>query len=567
MGPLRRLRPALPPLRLRDADAGRGRLRLADLLRGPEAALRALRARTPGGRGRLAVGRSAPLPARAAPDLRRRRARVARCARGGDRDEGRPGRDHERRDGQPPALHLPRLLPAGLQGEREGQPARHPRPGRDRAGRRDPQRLDGHPDRARRVERPRHRRPLRRDDDRRRALPAGGSGLRRRLLDRVAPTPAHLDERPLPERARELERRRRALPDGAGRAAGRRPLPRAAADVQGAAAGGLVRAVLRDGRVARVRARVIDPDGQPAADRLGGARARGRAPRCCAPGVHARLQPLGCPRRALGAAAAGGEPGDARRRARPVRDADLALRLHAVRERPRQHRLCEEDDAGALAGGGSTGRAVDRPVRPPRRRLPDGRLARRLGGRRRPPGVGGAEPVRLRRQRHADPGIREPGADDHGARLASGAAPGREAAGRLEGAGGSGALMQPGFPLWLVVTHFLNILFLTLLARSGLEILSAFPKLYLSDHCPPGRELVRFTRRTFRPESPPTWTSLDEEESWSPVIALPGRKNLGLARHWHFMTIQFWILTGLVYVALLFVDAQWRRLVPTSWSI
>src|SRR5581483_5515287 len=325
--------------------------------------------------------------------------------------------------------------------------------------------------------------------------------------------------------------------------------------------------VLRDGRVARVRARVIDPDGQPAADRLGGARARGRAPRCCAPGVHARLQPLGCPRRALGAAAAGGEPGDARRRARPVRDADLALRLHAVRERPRQHRVCEEDDAGALAGGGSTGRAVDRPVRPPRRRLPDGRLARRLGGRRRPPGVGGAEPVRLRRQRHADPGIREPGADDHGARLASGAAPGREAAGRLEGAGGSGALMQPGFPLWLVVTHFLNILFLTLLARSGLEILSAFPKLYLSDHCPPGRELVRFTRRTFRPESPPTWTSLDEEESWSPVIALPGRKNLGLARHWHFMTIQFWILTGLVYVALLFVDAQWRRLVPTSWSI
>ncbi len=127
--------------------------------------------------------------------------------------------------------------------------------------------------------------------------------------------------------------------------------------------------------------------------------------------------------------------------------------------------------------------------------------------------------------------------------------------------------MQPGFPLWLVATHFLNILFLTLLARSGLEILSAFPKLYLSDHCPPGRELVRFTRRTFRPESPPTWTSLDEEESWSPVIALPGRKNLGLARHWHFMTIQFWILTGLVYVALLFVDAQWRRLVPTSWSI
>jgi DMSO/TMAO reductase YedYZ molybdopterin-dependent catalytic subunit/thiosulfate reductase cytochrome b subunit len=127
--------------------------------------------------------------------------------------------------------------------------------------------------------------------------------------------------------------------------------------------------------------------------------------------------------------------------------------------------------------------------------------------------------------------------------------------------------MHYGFPVWIVLTHFLNILFLTLLARSGIEILSAFPKLYLSDHCPPGREFIRFTKRTFSADSAKLWSSLDEEESWSPAIALPGRKNLGLARHWHFMTIQFWILTGLAYVILLFVDAQWRRLVPTHWSI
>lgn len=127
--------------------------------------------------------------------------------------------------------------------------------------------------------------------------------------------------------------------------------------------------------------------------------------------------------------------------------------------------------------------------------------------------------------------------------------------------------MQYGFPLWLVLTHFLNILFLTLLARSGIEILSAFPKLYLSDHCPPGREFIRFSKRTFSADAAKPWSSLDEEESWSPAVALPGRKNLGLARHWHFMTIQFWILTGLAYVILLFVDAQWRRLVPTHWSI
>ena len=100
------------------------------------------------------------------------------------------------------------------------------------------------------------------------------------------------------------------------------------------------------------------------------------------------------------------------------------------------------------------------------------------------------------------------------------------------------------FPWWIVVTHFLNILFMTLLGRSGIEILSAFPKLYLSDHCPPGREAVRFSKRVFFAGSPKPWSSLDEEESWSPKIALPGRKNLGLGRHWHFMTLQFWILTG-----------------------
>jgi thiosulfate reductase cytochrome b subunit len=127
--------------------------------------------------------------------------------------------------------------------------------------------------------------------------------------------------------------------------------------------------------------------------------------------------------------------------------------------------------------------------------------------------------------------------------------------------------MRYGFPLWLVLTHFLNILFLTLLGRSGLGILSAFPKLYLNDDCHPGREFIRFSKRTFSADSRRLWSSLDEEESWSPAIALPGRKNLGLARHWHFMTVQFWILTGLAYVILLFVDAQWRRLVPTHWSV
>lgn len=119
--------------------------------------------------------------------------------------------------------------------------------------------------------------------------------------------------------------------------------------------------------------------------------------------------------------------------------------------------------------------------------------------------------------------------------------------------------MPDFFPLWVVITHFLNIFFLLLLARSGLEVLSAFPKLYWNDGCPPGREWVRFSKKTFGADSRRMWSSLGEEEAWSPVIALPGRKNLGLGRHWHFMSVQFWILTGAVYVTLVFATGYWRQ--------
>ena len=37
------------------------------------------------------------------------------------------------------------------------------------------------------------------------------------------------------------------------------------------------------------------------------------------------------------------------------------------------------------------------------------------------------------------------------------------------------------------------------------------------------------------------WISLEEEESFSSWIALPGHKNLGMGRHWHFFSIIFWI--------------------------
>ena len=104
---------------------------------------------------------------------------------------------------------------------------------------------------------------------------------------------------------------------------------------------------------------------------------------------------------------------------------------------------------------------------------------------------------------------------------------------------------MPGFfPFSVVITHFLNIFFLLLLARSGLEVLSSLPKLYWHEDCPPGREWLRLANKMYGADSRKLWSSLDEEEAWSPLIALPGKKNLGLGRHWHFITVQFWVLTG-----------------------
>lgn len=127
--------------------------------------------------------------------------------------------------------------------------------------------------------------------------------------------------------------------------------------------------------------------------------------------------------------------------------------------------------------------------------------------------------------------------------------------------------MPAHYPPFVIITHLLNILFMLMLVRSGLEVLAAHPKLYWSDHCPPGRQWLRLSRTEFGAESRKPWTSQDEEESWNPVIALPGRKNLGLGRHWHVLTLQFWIATGIVYILLMFTSGYWRYLVPTSWEL
>ena len=123
-----------------------------------------------------------------------------------------------------------------------------------------------------------------------------------------------------------------------------------------------------------------------------------------------------------------------------------------------------------------------------------------------------------------------------------------------------------GFPLWLRLCHFLNFAFVMLLIRSGLSILMDHPRLYFNDHCTPGSEWLRLT--PIKVPRDRLWTAKDDARYLSPLVSTPGyRHTVGIARVWHFINVHGFILTGAVFIALLFATGQWRRLVPASLRI
>ncbi|HJT77688.1 MAG TPA: molybdopterin-dependent oxidoreductase [Gemmataceae bacterium] len=91
-----------------------------------------------------------------------------------------------------------------------------------------------------------------------------------------------------------------------------------------------------------------------------------------------------------------------------------------------------------------------------------------------------------------------------------------------------------GFPAWLRATHYVNLLFMVLQVRSGLQILMDHPRLYWNVHCTPGTEWARFTPITVPADR--VWTAKDDSRYLSPWIGLPGyRHTVGMGRHWHFL--------------------------------
>jgi methionine sulfoxide reductase catalytic subunit len=123
-----------------------------------------------------------------------------------------------------------------------------------------------------------------------------------------------------------------------------------------------------------------------------------------------------------------------------------------------------------------------------------------------------------------------------------------------------------GFPGWLRLAHYVNYLFLTLLMRSGLQILMDHPRLYWNVHCTPDTEWARFT--PLKVPRDKLWTARDDARYLSPWIGLPGyRHTVGMARHWHFMSVFFWVLNGALFVGLLLSTDYWKRLIPHDLQI
>jgi DMSO/TMAO reductase YedYZ molybdopterin-dependent catalytic subunit len=121
-------------------------------------------------------------------------------------------------------------------------------------------------------------------------------------------------------------------------------------------------------------------------------------------------------------------------------------------------------------------------------------------------------------------------------------------------------------PLVIVITHFINLIVLLMLIRSGLHILADHPFLYWTDHTRRDNYWLKFGKKNI-PENH-VFQAHDEAEKighW----ALPGGEHhdFGNARNWHFTAAFIWLLTGAVYWGYMFTTGAWRRLIPTSWSV
>ena len=87
------------------------------------------------------------------------------------------------------------------------------------------------------------------------------------------------------------------------------------------------------------------------------------------------------------------------------------------------------------------------------------------------------------------------------------------------------------------LAHWCNVLFLLLMAGSGLQILTAYPSL--------GPQGAQYSWYPFQETPPPQLLTIG---GW-----------LAGGRHWHFAIAWFFVLNGIFYLSYFFASGEWRR--------
>jgi thiosulfate reductase cytochrome b subunit len=96
-----------------------------------------------------------------------------------------------------------------------------------------------------------------------------------------------------------------------------------------------------------------------------------------------------------------------------------------------------------------------------------------------------------------------------------------------------------GVPAWMGWQHFLNMFFIVLIIRTGLQ--------------------VRTEKR------PPGYWKPKENSFFSPKGNTP--KKVSLSQWLHQVLDMLWIANGAIFIVLLALTGQWMRIVPTNWDV
>jgi thiosulfate reductase cytochrome b subunit len=134
------------------------------------------------------------------------------------------------------------------------------------------------------------------------------------------------------------------------------------------------------------------------------------------------------------------------------------------------------------------------------------------------------------------------------------------------------------------ITHWINVLCLSVLFMSGLQIFNAHPSLYFGNRSDPGTAVltigpeqrtdgsyagvVKVGGATFETTGVLGLFTGDDGElegrAWPSWITLPSYRDLATGRRWHFFFAWLFVLNGLVYLGYSLASGHtWRDLVPS----